>query len=58
MVRKRTKAQTLIDKTLHKKTNDLATRIQIKMQGSPEGLALPVQPVAPSILLVYDKSNL
>ena len=40
------------------KPNDLATRIQITTQGSPEGLALPVPPVVPSILLINLESNI
>ena len=56
MITKRTKIQILNVKTLQKKLNDLATGIQITTQGVnsgyPEGLALPVPPVVPSILLV------
>jgi len=58
MVTKRTNIKILNVKALHKKPNDLATRIQITTQGSPEGLALPVPPVVPSILLINLESNM
>jgi len=57
IVTKRTNIQTLIVNILTIKTHDLAKRIQIATQGSPEGLDLPVPPVAPYILLVNSRET-